>query len=496
MRSCASAAPDGAATPLRARATLWVVLGLSLLALAFQGTRGIFEQDESRYAGIALQMLDSGQWWIPEFNAGQPHIAKPPLTYWCVAASMALLGRNSWAARLPSALAFVLTGLLVLALARTLGAARPERAVLAWASMLAPFVGANLVMPDPLLALFETLAVLGFARSGLVQGERAERRWLRVLWLGLGLAFLAKGTPALLPLLACALWLGWQRRWRALGALFVPEGVLLFVVLGLGWYIGVVVAHPQWLGYFLGRELAGRMFTATHNRNGDWIDVLGVYGPTLLLGSLPWLALLAVRRRDAATHAPAAWLRWWLLVPLTVFALVRSRLPHYLLPLFVPLALLLERRCEWLGAAAQRRLHRFAAAWLIVLLVFKAVASHVEPDDDVGRLARELAPAVARLSRPLQDFAFVDRHGIWGLRLYTGRPVFEAVLPGDPPEQDRMFRPMEPCDAGSARPGRLWLVPAKLRTRFLEVSAGCGLRARPLLVSLRHWVPYELLPAA
>lgn len=495
MRCCASATDGGR---VASRTTLWAALGLLLLGCAFQGSRGLYEQDESRYAGIALQMLDGGQWWIPQFNAGQPHIAKPPLTHWSIAASMAVLGRNEWAVRAPSALAFLATGLLVLALARALGAAHPGRAVLLWASMLAPFIGANLVMPDPLLALFETLAALGFARSGLAQGDTAARGWLRVLWLGLALAFLAKGTPALLPLLAFAAWLGWQRRWRALGALFIPEGLLLFVVLGLGWFISVVVAHPPWIGYFLGHELADRVLSGVHQRNNHWIDILYVYGPTLVLGALPWLPLLAVRRRDAAAPAPPppAWLRWWLLAPLAVFVLAQSRLPHYLLPLFVPLALLLERRCEWLGAAAQRRLERGALAWMVALLAIKAGAARVEPEADVRRLARELEPLAAQLTRPLADIAFVEHHGIWGLRLYTGRPVVEALLPGRPPSQERLYRRLVVCDPGSARPGRLWLVPESLRTAFTDAATGCDLVVRPLGVSRDHWLPFELLPPA
>lgn len=508
MRSCASAARGGTAAR---RATLWVAAGLLVLGLAFQGTRGLFEQDESRYAGLALQMLDSGQWWIPEFNAGEPHIAKPPLTHWSIAASMALFGRNEWAVRLPGALAFVFTGLAVLALARALGAARPQRAVLVWASMLGPFIAANLAMPDPLLALFETLAMLGCARSGLVLGAAPERRWLRVLWLALALAFLAKGTPALLPLLACVLWLLRQRRWQALGALFIPEGALAFVVIGLGWFIGVVAAHPQWSGYFLGHELADRVLSRAHDRNGEWIDILYVYGPTLLLGAFPWWLLLLVRRRAAApaaaamppaalplatASAAASWLRWWLWVPLLVFALSQSRLPHYLLPLFVPLALLLERRCEWLGSAAQRRIELGAMVWLVVLLVFKALASRSEPAPDVRRLSREMAPLVARLSRPLSDVVFVDHHGVWGLRLYTGRPVYEAWLPGHAPREGRLYRPLAVCDPGSARAGRLWLVPAASAAEFAATAAGCGRVARPLGVVLRHWEPFELLPPA
>jgi 4-amino-4-deoxy-L-arabinose transferase len=503
MRSCAdpARAPGAVARPA-SRGTLWTALLLLVLAFAFQGSRGLYELDESRYAGIALQMLDSGQWWVPEYNAGEPHVAKPPLTYWSIAASMGVLGRNAWAARLPSALAFVFTGLLVIGLAQALGSMQPWRAGVLWAGMLAPFVGSNIVLPDPLLALFETLAVLGFVRSGLLSSAVSSRKALQLMWLGLGLAFLAKGTPALLPLLAAATWLGWQRRWRALAALFIPEGLLAFVVLGLGWYLSIVAVHSDWLPYFLGHEVVDRMFSGAHHRNNDWVDIFRVYGPTLLLGALPWLPLLLVRRKPAGGGAAGSdrlqgsWLVWWFTVPLIVFALSQSRLPHYLLPLFVPLALLLERRCRWLTPRTQWQLLWFAGVWLLGLIALKGGAARFEPDADVRRLSREIAPAAARLSHPLADIAFVDHRTVHGLRLYTGKPVREAMLPGIDPRPDRLYTPLLVCAPGNAPAGRLWLVPERLAGRFVQVTAGCGLAARALGPPLREWLPYEVLPGA
>jgi len=83
-------------------------------------------------------MLDSGQWWVPEYNAGEPHVAKPPLTYWSIDASMGVFGRNAWATRLPRALAFVFTRLLVIGLAQALGSMQPWGAGVLWAGMLVP----------------------------------------------------------------------------------------------------------------------------------------------------------------------------------------------------------------------------------------------------------------------------------------------------------------------------------------------------------------------
>ena len=98
----------------------WLVALLVLMAFAFQGTRGIWEPDEGRYTAAAINMLKSGDWLVPTVDGEHAHLTKPPITYWALAASMGTFGRNEWSARLPGALAFVATGLLVFGLGRRL----------------------------------------------------------------------------------------------------------------------------------------------------------------------------------------------------------------------------------------------------------------------------------------------------------------------------------------------------------------------------------------
>ena len=83
-----------------------IVLAVLVYAIAFQGTRGLYSPDEGRYTNVALNMLDSGDWLKPMLHREVEHWAKPPLTYWSVAASVAVFGRSELAARLPGALAF------------------------------------------------------------------------------------------------------------------------------------------------------------------------------------------------------------------------------------------------------------------------------------------------------------------------------------------------------------------------------------------------------
>jgi len=99
-------------------------------------------------------MLSLDAWLVPHLDRDHEHFTKPPLTYWAIAGSLRLFGSNEWAARLPNALAFVLTGLLVFGLARRTTPDHPGLGALVWATMLGPVAGSQRRFdrhdPDPL----------------------------------------------------------------------------------------------------------------------------------------------------------------------------------------------------------------------------------------------------------------------------------------------------------------------------------------------------------
>jgi hypothetical protein len=81
----------------RAHPLLWVVLLAGIMAFGFQGTRGLWDPDEGRYTNVALEMMQSGDYFQPHRHHETLHVTKPPVTYWALAASMQSLGRNEWA---------------------------------------------------------------------------------------------------------------------------------------------------------------------------------------------------------------------------------------------------------------------------------------------------------------------------------------------------------------------------------------------------------------
>ena len=88
-----------------------VIFGISL---AFQGSRGLFEADEGRYADVALAMFRTGDWLVPRLQ-DLVYLDKPPAIYWTIAAGFKLLGVNEWGARIGQSLALTATAFLVAA---------------------------------------------------------------------------------------------------------------------------------------------------------------------------------------------------------------------------------------------------------------------------------------------------------------------------------------------------------------------------------------------
>ena len=417
----------------------WIALLLLVLALLLPGVRGIWDPDEGRYTNVAMHMLDSGDWLVPHRSEEVAHWTKPPLAYWSIAASVATFGRSPWSARLPAALSYLLCAWLCLRMARRLAPGSERVAALAFATMLLPFGAAQLITTDFLLAACEALALWGFVEARFGNGRNA-RRWLALMWAGFGLAFMAKGPPGLLPLLAVLAFdaltpgdgVAGQRRVRALQW----WGVLLFLAIALPWYVAVILRNPGLLDYFLGAEVVDRIASNDFNRHGQWYGWLAVYAPTLLLGTLPWTPTLwrwlrslpaqgSIWRTRAGRDVDRAGLllALWIALPLLVFCLSRSRLPLYILPLFVPLALVVARQRLGEGRGLPR--WRSVLAWGALLLALELAAALWPTHKDGAAWER----AIRERSRgPVSQVLIVDDMARYSLYLQMGVDVEKLSL--------------------------------------------------------------------
>ena len=466
------------------------VLALLAFSLSFQGSRGLWERDEGRYTNIALRMLETGDFIVPSFNDDVPHFAKPPLTYWAIAGGIALLGRNEWGARLPNALAFVATILIVFAIARRIMPESTWLPPLIYATFLFPFSASNVVTTDTLLTLWEALAVLGFI-DWWHGGKRTRRSLpLIVMWGGFGLAFLTKGPPGLLPLIAIIVFIALSDGWRTLSQLFSLPGIVLFVAVGFGWYLLVVITHPGLRTYFIKDEFVNRIATGAHHRNPQWYKPFIIYIPVIIFGTIPWtLPLLrAVRSLPETLFSRSWWTdklshdRWpvflvlWIVLPLVVFFMSRSRLPLYILPLFVPFALVIGRLTN-ISCRRNTVGIYLLAAWIVLLPLLKLAGSFSYP---FAKDSREMARSIQDTVQPLpKEVVFVDNEPFWGLNLYLHCEV-EGVSTHAETARRKPFEETLSEELSEGEPGTLLVVERPDVNRVIAACRKMGFHARVL----------------
>lgn len=495
-------------TPLRSLLATGL-LGV-LLAFCFQGSRGLWETDEGRYTQVGLQMLRMNDWLTPHRHHHRIHPTKPPMTYWAIAGSVRAFGHSEWAVRLPNALALVATMLLIFWIGTRWLPLLPGLPAVIYGTMVVPFFAANWVSTDTLLTLFETLAVAAFVawrwpRSTVHPPlHRSRHGYLLLMWTAFGLAFLTKGPPGLLPLAALAAFALHDGGWPALGRLLAWRGLLMFAVVGLGWYVWVTIENPGLLAYLVKDEVINRVASDDFGHFPAWWGGLYVYGSVLLLGTLPWIVpgLLAGAHRDGLNFsgepldsARTRLLRWWLLLPLAVFLLSRSRLPLYILPLLVPVALALARRLY-----PRRRLLNLGLLllplWIAALIGVKGLITEMPHVQNVGEWLRVMRgeqvfvpqnkdmrafarALTARLPFQPIELVFVEESPRYGLGFYLDVETEWIGLSNlDPRFDDYLEHELEEIEPGRAADGRkLYLLKAARRGAFEAKLAEFGYRA-------------------
>ncbi len=376
-----SSANDDARAGWRSAILITVIYAVIFCLLA--SASSLWDRDEPRFARAAVEMVESGNYLFPTFN-GDLRPDKPILIYWLMSVPLRLLGQIELAVRLPSILGLCGSMLLTYYMGRRLIDTRAgliAMLVLATTPLSTAVGTAATADGTLLLCLTASLALL-------LRCATSPWGWRETVMLGfvLGLAQLTKGPVGVaIPVLA-ALAATWLARkdvtkarlsWPALTAA-VLIGFAMFAAWG-------VPANMATGGEFaqrgLGKHVLGRSLKPMEGHGGNWFVTLPFYIPVVIAGFFPWTLYLMGGWSLTSTgavggRAVRAILLGW---PIAVFALmsvVATKLPHYVLPMWPALALMVAAtiRAHQLGTLSdkQRTLtHRggmlFAPVWVGVI---------------------------------------------------------------------------------------------------------------------------------
>ncbi len=356
---------------------LFILLALTLLLMVLQtGKTPLFEPDEGRYAEIPREMLTTGDFVTPRLN-GVLYFEKPPLYYWLVAGSMALLGEGEWAIRLPGMLASAGMVLLTVAFARRRWGLRTAllAGIVTGTSGLV-FVLARIAIIDPVLSLALTASAFAFC-TFLEADRRGDGRGARQALYGLAVsaaaAVMLKGLIGIvLPGGAILIYALLSGRWNLVPKLLSPAPIVVFVLLAVPWHVAVARRNPDFLQFYFVREHFERFMTNEARRTGPPYYFLAV----LLAGFLPWTGFFGRFRETFPTRLSALRERasesfLWIFSMLTFifFSVSRSKLIPYVEPIWPALGLLLAIGIE----RARQRGRSFAAERFLTAMFFLAL---------------------------------------------------------------------------------------------------------------------------
>ena len=354
---------------------LWLA-GAALLTLAAGlGLRDPWAPDEPRYALIAAEMLQSGDWSVTRLG-GVIYAQKPPLYFWLLAAAEGLSGLRP-GFLLPSLAAGAGSLALVWDLARRLWSR--ETAWWAAAALLACLqftMQARSAQIDAVLCFFTTLSLYGLLRH-LLLGP--DWRWFTLGFLAAGVGVMTKGV-GFLPLLLLVPWAGlrwasWPLPAMGGGARWLL-GPAAFCAPLAAWLAPLVLhatSNPEIAGYLnnlLFRQTITRYADPWHHFQPFWYFFVEVipwaWFPLILL--FPWLAVRWIQRwreRDARV----ALLLGWIVLVLLFFSISPAKRGVYLLPVAPALALLAAPHLKELaGKLACLRTLRWSMAVLVLIV--------------------------------------------------------------------------------------------------------------------------------
>jgi 4-amino-4-deoxy-L-arabinose transferase-like glycosyltransferase len=396
------------ASTSHARALSCLLL-LSLLAFV-PGTFQVppVDREESRFAQATKQMIETGDYVDIRFQ-DDVRYSKPIGLYWLQSAAV----RTAQALgvprattrialyRLPSLLGAI--GAVLVTYWAALAFVSRRGAVLA-AAMLASSillgVVARLAVTDAMLLAATTAAMGAMARAYRQQawGEADRAGWAlpAIFWTALAVGVLLKGpiVVVFVGLAAATLSIA-DRSARWIGVLRPLVGIVWFVVLVAPWLVAITLRTGRF--FFLeslGEDMFGRIANIAEHRfvpPGVYLLLFFVtFWPAALLASLAAPAVWRTRQAP-----PTRFLLAWLIPSWILFELIWAKLPHFILPLYPAIAILIAGCIETFQLSQNRWLVRGTFWWfgLPVLIVLAGLILLIRMEGDLGFLAWPFAVA-------------------------------------------------------------------------------------------------------
>jgi 4-amino-4-deoxy-L-arabinose transferase-like glycosyltransferase len=333
-------------------ALFWLMSIAASLILIGIGLRDPWPADEPRFALIAKEMVDTGQWFFPA-RAQELYPDKPPIFMWSIALFYWLTDSINFAFLIPSALSGLLTVFLVYDIGRKLWSTQIGFiAGLLLTFSLQFMLQAKTAQIDAMVCAWITLGCYGLLRFTLVDGKW---RWYFLAWFFMGIGVITKGV-GFLPLLMLIPYFVLRlsakqyaqapiitRQWLwYLGPLVMLFAISLWFLPMLWWVDQSQNSlYEVYRDNILFRQTVTRYANSWHHIKPFWYYlssvIPGFWLPLSL--ALPWLIKpwwKAIKQTDARIILPLG----WIVLVIVFFSMSAGKRGVYVLPALPMLALI------------------------------------------------------------------------------------------------------------------------------------------------------------
>lgn len=305
--------------------------------------------DDCYYSEVAKEMSMTGD-YLTTRSAYEPnfHTSKPPMLFWMNALSGNILGFNSFAMRLPSALLGILgIAALFIFVRKYFDAYTALISALVLTFTQQYLYHARSAVTDGPFAVFFALALFCF----WVARNKEKPTFYYLTGIFAGIAVMTRQIPGFFIWFVIAGYIVFAREWKILRNIHLYAGFLLSLAIIMPWHIIMYKRHGM---FFIDQYLGVTLMTAFKGypegySSNPSLNPWYAYAQILASNYEPWFLFLIAgfyqlirnfKTFDERYRKKIIFILSWVFIPLAIFQAAKVKQYHYIMPIYVPLAVI------------------------------------------------------------------------------------------------------------------------------------------------------------
>jgi 4-amino-4-deoxy-L-arabinose transferase-like glycosyltransferase len=314
-------------------------LGVFFLFFFLIGKIPVWSPDEGRFAGIAREMWESKDFVVPRFNYVE-HFEKPVLAYFLTALSIGVWGVNSLGVRFPSIFSAILGIFLTHIFTKHFFDKNiADLAAIVLTTSVGYFFMGRYGMIDMLMTLFLSAALFSLGAAVI----RKNSCLYLAAYFFMALALITKGLiGVVLPVLVFVSYLVWTKNLGEIKHARLGWGLLIIGIVFIPWGIAISMREPEFSYVFFIQQQFERFATGTFGRSRPFWFFIPIFAAFAFPWSifLPTAAIQSFHSEKGDRQKVVQFLICWIAMTFIFFSIPKSKLPYYILPVSVPMAVL------------------------------------------------------------------------------------------------------------------------------------------------------------